>query len=167
MEQNCEEFMPTLWVLDLDLEKQMKNQYYVADILSVVPFCSLDIVSNMGMKVWEMVNLCHRWSGTKCLVTVSSSVKKQQNACSVPSLVYQDLSMCQDWPFKKATVKFLTMLVFTVWIIIAHTWLERESDFRSPIINFALLRKCDKNSTCTCAKMRTVHHHLCASSFSF
>ena len=43
--------MPTLRVLDQDLDKQMKNQYYIAKILSAVPFCSLDIVSNMGMKV--------------------------------------------------------------------------------------------------------------------
>lgn len=56
--------------------------------------------------------------------------------------LYQDLSMCHDWPFKKATVNLLTMVVFTVWIIIiAHTWLERESDFESPIINLVLLKK--------------------------
>ena len=53
--------MPTLGVLDLDLEKQMKNQYYIAKILSAVPFCSLDnIVSNMSIKVQWLYNLCHR-----------------------------------------------------------------------------------------------------------
>ena len=35
--------------------EKMKNKYYVANILSAVPFCSPDIVSNIGIKVWRMV----------------------------------------------------------------------------------------------------------------
>ena len=103
----------------------MKNQYYVADILSVVPFCSLDIVSNMGMKVWEMVNLCHRWSGTKCLVTVSSSLKKQQNACSGPSLVYQ---VCAKiGPLKKPLSSFLPCWFLLYGSLLhIHDWRENQ-----------------------------------------
>ena len=54
--------MPTLRVLDQDLDKQMKNQYYIAKILSAVPFCSLgNIVSkNMSIKVQLLYNLCQR-----------------------------------------------------------------------------------------------------------
>ena len=53
--------MPTLRVLDQDLDKQMKNQYYIAKILSAVPFCSLDnIVSKMSIKVQLLYNLCQR-----------------------------------------------------------------------------------------------------------
>ena len=35
---------------------------------------------------------------------LSPSAKQHQNPCSGPSLAYQDLSMCRDWPVKKAIV---------------------------------------------------------------
>jgi len=35
---------------------------------------------------------------------LSPSAKQCRNPCSTPPPVYQDLSMCRDWPVKKAIV---------------------------------------------------------------
>ena len=45
-------------------------------------------------------SLCHRWNET----LVKSVCKQHQNPCSGSPPVYQDLSMCYDWPVKKAIV---------------------------------------------------------------